>query len=76
MDAEDKILDFILKAVLICAIFMMIAFVIIVVIQVSNHKYEPTDINHDGVTDIKDLVIVRRKIIKKGGEIEWINKKY
>lgn len=26
-------------------------------------RYESTDVNHDGVTDIRDLLIVQKKIV-------------
>lgn len=61
-----------IKKILIGAIIYMIyyvalGFAILYITALTNpKKYESTDVNHDGVTDIRDLLIVQKKIV--GGE--------
>lgn len=60
----------IIKKLLIGAIvyviyYVVLGFAILCIIALTNPKeYESTDVNHDGVTDIRDLAIVQKEIVE------------
>lgn len=52
--------------------YVMLGFAILYIIALTNpKKYESTDVNHDGVTDIRDLAIVQKEIVER----KWVRVK-
>jgi len=52
-------------SIIIITFVLLIMDLIVTNIRINNiDNYERTDVNHDGVTDIRDLTIVQKRIVE------------